>query len=408
MVIAFFNGVKNTHKEALNSRNALKVFYGEKTKDDEKIRYELLYNETIGFFEDVMEVFEQKIAQQEQEARETLENRYELFFDVLNGGSFYYHISELMTSIALMFESFIDHATQQVKIALIGMTHDSPTAIDYAEHKTRIDNWIIEGNRQLFVAHSQGNLFANAAYDYAVAKVGENSVRTIHIAPPTSVLKGPHVLADLDIVINALNIITDIPSVTHSINNFLVRHAGSNGKKDILGHGFVEIYINLHLPTSVSIAYYIDQSIRALTPPPSKAQGGFFTATLTWDGSGDVDLHAYEPLGAWVYFRQDKGQAGYLDVDNVYGYGPEHYYASCDTDNLQEGTYDIKVANFDRADGKTATVQIASYEDGVLGTQSMVLGRATRDDPAFHVFSVLVSKDNNTGLYKASLQEIVF
>ena len=170
MAIAFLNGVANTEKDAKESLRQLKHFYGENTKDGEKIRYELLYNETIGFFEDVMEVFHQKKAAMGEEARKIYEERYELFWDMLNNGSWSQILFDTEEASKNMMTALLNDYMAHIELAISSMFNNSPTEINYIEHRTRIDNWILEGNKLLFVAHSQGNLFANAAYDYAVAK----------------------------------------------------------------------------------------------------------------------------------------------------------------------------------------------------------------------------------------------
>ena len=64
----------------------------------------------------------------------------------------------------------------------------------------------------------------------------------------------------------------------------------------------------------------------------STATPAAMTVTLTWDqDQSDVDLHVLEPgTDARHIYWSDKGNTGtnpYLDMDNTYGYGPEHYYA---------------------------------------------------------------------------------
>lgn len=63
-----------------------------------------------------------------------------------------------------------------------------------------------------------------------------------------------------------------------------------------------------------------------------------------------------------------------LDVDNVISLGPEHYTTTCDSAALQVGTYRIKVNNYRAATGGTATLQIASYIDGVLLIRTLGVG----------------------------------
>ena len=118
-----------------------------------------------------------------------------------------------------------------------------------------------------------------------------------------------------------------------------------------------------------------------------------------------MDLHTYEPGGSHVYYGAMAGVAGSLDVDNTVANGPEHYYASCDVSRLRTGTYQIAVANYARAAGRTATVQLASAADGVLGTRSALMGAATGDVPSVTLFNVLVTRNAESGTYSASLTE---
>jgi hypothetical protein len=406
VVIVFLNGINNTEYDARDSLKKLEEFYDKTTPNGEKIRYELLYNETLGMFEDLMEVFEQRMGELKDESGELLRNRYELFFDVVNGNGHWYN--KVLDSIAAFGDvavAFLDDVRLKIQESLFSSINSSPTAVNYTEHKTRIDNWVVEGKKLLFVAHSQGNLFANTAYDYAKSKVGEGSVKVIHIAPASSKTNGVSVLADQDLVIKGLrSIVGNLPETTIAIDNYFNRPAGTNGRKDPMGHGFVEIYINPNLATSIEVSMAINSALNSLVAPPVQAVSGFFTVTLTWDGHGDVDLHVYEPSGVRIYYANRNGDSGYLDVDNIYANGPEHYYASCDVNKLKAGIYIVAVANYSRADGRTATVQIASYQDGVLGTKSVTLGEATLSRPAYSMFSVLVSEGSSTNQYSVSLR----
>ena len=73
-----------------------------------------------------------------------------------------------------------------------------------------------------------------------------------------------------------------------------------------------------------------------------------------------------------------------------------------DATKLQTGAYKVSLANFDRADGRSASVQIASHGTGVIGTKTVVLGAATGDLPSVDMFTVNISKDAN-GVFKASV-----
>lgn len=93
-------------------------------------------------------------------------------------------------------------------------------------------------------------------------------------------------------------------------------------------------------------AGFLRDKIRCTASPAA------LTITLTWEqGESDVDLHVLEPGsdGRHIYYL-NKGENElypYLDVDNIFGYGPEHYYATDDSiipgsTNLY-GTYQIRV-----------------------------------------------------------------
>lgn len=401
IAFVFFNGVNTTPLGASRAKEELKRIHGKKSSDGDEIRYEVLYNYTDGF-DDFVETFEQRLREQEG----ILEGRFELFFEVIRGsGSWWDKIIDSISETAGILKSIFDLYQISVIKLVTSMYSNPPTISNYVEHQARIDNWILEGKKLLFVAHSQGNLFANSAYSYAIAKTNSDSLKLVHIAPASPSLNGNHTLADLDLVINGLRLAGSVPSITDNIPGYLLRPAGANGQKDILGHGLIEIYINQSLSISNRVKNHINTALNSLVAPEVKATSGFFTATLTWNGSGDVDLHTIEPNGSHVYYSNSRGTSGYLDVDNTVANGPEHYYASCESDSLQTGSYSIRVANYSAADGKTARVQIASWNDGVLGTKSVILGGETRDNPAYTLFNVSISKDEVSGKYSVSISQ---
>jgi len=387
VVIGFFNGVQTTRDEAHIALRALKDIYGLTSPEGEPIRYEVFYNRTNGF-EDFVETFEQRLAEQQG----VLAGRFELFFESLRGdGPTWSRITQALPELASVLDGILAASEAAVVATLTGLAGHPPTAMDYAEHRARIDGLILDGQKLLFVAHSQGNLFVNAAHDYALSKAGAESLEVVHVAPASPMNRGNHTLANLDLVINGLRFLGEVPVVTDPIPGYLLRESGLNGQKDLLGHGFLEIYLNPSLETARRVAQQIDEAMASLVAPPAIAQLGSLSVTLTWDGEGDVDLHTLEPDGTHVYYEAPAGTSGYLDVDNTAGFGPEHYYASCLRSELLVGEYEIASANYDGAEGRLATVQVASWRDGVLGTKSIVLGSPTGDTPTDTVFRVAVT-----------------
>jgi hypothetical protein len=401
ITFAFFNGVMTTEFDARKAMNEFKLIHGNQSYLGEPIRYEYLYNQSNGF-EDFVEVFEQRLLEQEG----LLEGRFELFFEALKGeGPWWSTIIDSISEAVEVLKGFVDWCNAAIANVFTSIIGNPPTMSDYVEHRSRIDNWVLEGQKLLFVAHSQGNLFANAAYDYALTKTGSDSVKVVHIAPASIVLHGDYTLADLDLVINGLRIAGSVPNYTTGIPGYLERPASKDGQRDILGHGLFEVYINQELDIADRVKNHIEMALLSLEAPPVQAESGFFTVTLTWNGSGDVDLHTYEPNGRHVYYRTPTGLSGRLDVDNTRANGPEHYYAFCDASSLQEGDYKILIANYSRADNRIATVQVASLNDGVLGTKSVVLGSATGSNPAYSMFKVMVTKNENNGRYSVSISD---
>ena len=400
IAFVFFNGVQTTVREANRANDELARLHGYENDDGEEIAYEVAYNYTEGFG-DFIETFDQRLLEQDAE----LVGRYELFFESLRGdGPWWSAIGHALPQLLDIRDSWIDWYQAAIVQRLTSLFGSPPTEVNYAEHRARIDNWVVEGKKLLFVAHSQGNLFANAAYGYASGQLPADAVKLVHIAPASPSLNGPHTLADLDLVINGLRVAGSVPANTDNIPGYLLRPAGVNGQKDILGHGLLEIYINQQLAIASRVRTQIDSALNSLVTPPAEASSGFFTATLTWNGSGDVDLHVYEPGGDHVYYSNMTGRAGYLDVDNTVANGPEHYYASCSPDRLQAGTYRVAVANYARATGRAATVQIASWEDGVLGTRTVTVADPTGSTPGYDLFDVRVAEDPETGKFSVSLQ----
>lgn len=401
IVFGFFNGVQTTDASATTALLELERLYGTTLpRTGEAIRYEKFYNYTAGF-EDFVETFEQRLLEQNA----VLEGRFELFLEVMSGsGSWWDAIVNAVTGTASILDGIWQSLQAQIARNLTGLLANPPTTVNYAEHRLRINNFVLEGKKLVFFAHSQGNLFVNPAASFARGLSSTGAVKVVHVAPASPTLSGQHVLADKDLVINGLRAVGSVPPITNIIPGYLLRPAGVNGGTDFLGHGLLEIYVNPALTVSSSVRNLVTAALDGVIAPPVQASSGFFTATLTWNGTGDVDLHTFEPGGAHVYYRTPVGQVGFLDFDNTSANGPEHYYASCDTDKLQVGNYQVRVANYARATGRTATVQIASSKDGVLGTRSVVLGGETRDNPVFQLFNVRVSRDANTGEYSVTLQ----
>lgn len=327
-------------------------------------------------------------------------SRIEFFWENLTGKD------TLKNKLARLLPSFLDLISQlytEITTKSIAgwayLLSNPPTEEDYAEHNIRLDALSLQGQKLMLVAHSQGNLFANQAYDYISGIVGTGSVGVVQIAPASSTLRGEYLLADIDQIINSLRAL-GLASVPYS--NILLPISTN----DFSGHMLAETYLDANRPARAKVHSMISDAMQQLQTPHRGGSVGAFTVTLTWDGDGDVDLHTFEPNGAHVFYANKLGGVGYLDVDNTLSYGPEHYFASCDSDVLQAGVYRIGINNFAGASGRTATVQVATPGDGVLATRSLGVGLevgSAGDASPIPVFNVSITRDAATGKFQYSV-----
>lgn len=395
--VGFFNGVWNTNTPdgAQSGLNALKVLIGE-TYKNEPVEYQLFYNNTgstVGATgaQDVAEVFIQRA--REFDATGELGKRFEYFWEAASNGDkpFFNRLWDTFGAEAGIIEGLYTSVITKSMAGWSTLLSNPPTEVNYAAHKTQLDTLTVEGQKLLLVAHSQGNLFMNNAYNYVKPKIGPTSVSAVHIAPASIALNGDYVLASIDLVINGLRSqgIGSVPD-----NNLSILPSTS----DLSGHTLQGTYLDSTRAGRSRILNMMNSALNALVTPRASANRGFFTATLTWDGTGDVDLHTFDPLGTQIYYSNKSSISGYLDLDNTTANGPEHFYATCDSTKLLTGTYRIGINNYARATGRTATVQISFAQGGQAITKSLNVGAergSSGNSSPISVMNVVVQKDGS-------------
>jgi hypothetical protein len=207
-VVGFFNGVWNTEDQALTGLQALRALKGDEHQN-EPIRYETFYNHTGssaggGALQDIAEVFIQRA--REIDSSGELAERWELFWEAAAASdkTFLDRIANAFPrfkdTLAALYTDIISKSVAGWSLLLSG----PPTNLDYSRHNARLDALAVEGQKLILIAHSQGNLFVNQAYDYVLPKIGSMSVGVVHIAPASPTLRGDYTLADIDLVINGL------------------------------------------------------------------------------------------------------------------------------------------------------------------------------------------------------------
>ncbi len=218
-LIGFFNGVWNTDLAARDSLDRLSSEFGS-SRGGVPIDYELFYNQTgcgdssltkINCIEDIFEVFSQR----RRELDGVLANRWEFFWEMLAGrhrqeGSLGSRLLAALGNSSNTLLQLLDSTFNAMLGQLAGVTSrmvmNPPTMEQSSDHVALMRVYEERGTSMLLVAHSQGNLFVNAAYDTFRAQRPSASVQVVHVAPASPTLRGDYVLADIDIVINGLRV----------------------------------------------------------------------------------------------------------------------------------------------------------------------------------------------------------
>lgn len=391
--VFFGNGVRTEPAGAYASGAIVSSLLGN-SYNQEPITVRVSYNPTSGILIDLLEAFAQKLTEDP-----TLS--WQLFFRWVSGRF-------ISTSLLNILEDYFG-TTGGHKIAQAAASLSSPQAYTdttVVAHASNYQSALLAGQRVMVVAHSQGNLYANAAFGrLRSTNTGAYNLNAFGIAavatPANFVGTGDtYVTSDTDRVIDAVRIIAPatLPENDNSVPDFPAA--------DKTGHGFQEIYTNSQFPAirdhTKNVMYTTLARIAAVTPSPSA--NGPITATLTWSSPGDVDLHTYEPpFNFHVFYAARNGTVGFLDRDDTTGTGPEHYYTSCN--NFKAGTYTFGVNYYSGSGTKQASVKLS-----VLGvdyparsvTLTTPLGSSGDNSPVI-LYRVTISP-NGRGGYQSTIQ----
>ena len=361
--VGFFNGVNNTRIAAnINLQEIIKLHgttYPSPGGQSQQVRYELYYNETHGIISNVQETIIQQFRELVQimyaQLRDPLEAFWESRWLERRGIAAQTGKPDPGHRIPPLYD-----ITPADMNAAIGELHEKSALLaNYQDHRNLIDATFARGDKLVLVAHSQGNLFMNQAYDYAAQKGGAKAVKAVHIAPASTRLNGEYTLANTDLIIKAM------PSTPQS--NLIMPIS----LDDPSGHALIATYLDPSRPAYAMIRSQLGNALDTVQFP---YPNGVFTVTTTWHGYGNVDLHVHEPGGADVHADAPVGQSGTVNTATSRGEGLEHYVTSCNPDQAAPGTYDIGINHVVGTSGLTATIQVATPERGVLLTRKVDVG----------------------------------
>lgn len=254
---------------------------------------------------------------------------------------------------------------------------------DLEDHVTAYTDSLKAGHRLMVIAHSQGNFYANNAYDIIKAKEPDlvSSMKIIGLATPDSKIRnGKYITLHSDYVIEAVNLLFDSTLDPHTTNTDKKGHAfksylnGDESRRELKGI-FSEFYENTLYPTA-------------------KTKAGTFTVSMDWNTNSDMDLHIYEPTGSHVFFANKLGLSGELDEDHSSGEGTEHYTVSCDS--LEDGVYEVYGSMFNGEPTETAVSIKAGTEYRTFNTFfTEEEGAFGGVDPSTHIARILSNKRND-------------
>lgn len=395
-VIYFGNGVGNgiaTHGEATSSLLKLFSIVDAELTTEQSVMYDykLAFNASPGTWQDIIEA-----------ARQTLGNEWpSVLASFLIGDTRILNL--LPGDIRQQFNDFLNNRAIQQLVAGNSSNHD------VADHISSYNSDIGEGKKIVLVAHSQGNIFANLAFNDPDFRLDYRQYFAIvPVASPESYCRKSlvgHVRFWDDLVIAGVEAAKAlVPGLGSPLNANDWDNANStlDVTEGFGSHAFKEAY--LADDTSRQFILHGILNSEALLPnPPSTVAQGTITVTLTWGSNPDVDLHTYEPTGRHVYYGSKIGQFGSLDKDDVDGQGPEHYNVSCQTlrdDPAAIGRYRFGVNYYYGFSPEIATVTVKTPSSEYTTSKMLSSSRGSSgNNSPVPVADVIVSKNPDTGRF---------
>ncbi|MCU0445629.1 MAG: hypothetical protein MUE85_12010 [Microscillaceae bacterium] len=114
---------------------------------------------------------------------------------------------------------------------------------------------------------------------------------------------------------------------------------------------------------------------------------GVLQFALSWQSTSDIDLYVTDPSGETIFFdNPQSASGGYLDRDDVDGFGPENIYFQT---NIPDGTYSASVRYFGPAEGSPTpyTVSVGNGLGAVRSRSGVLAGKGDSQS----VFTVIKS-----------------
>jgi hypothetical protein len=224
---------------------------------------------------------------------------------------------------------------------------------DLEQHVQTYRDHLRKGHKVVVIAHSEGNLYANAAYrrlfETALPTPGQEDFGIVSVALPGPTVAGWQPAA-CPVVGCYTTLVNDV--VVAVVRQRLPDTAPANAtagldwvRYDWTGHYLRESYLRVK-SSREQILDHVASFVSAFGPLTRTIHDAAITASLEWDTTADLDLHVYEnDESEHVYYDFPDGKVGVLDADDPDGYGPENYYGECQ--GLASGTFRFAVGYYD-------------------------------------------------------------
>ena len=329
LAVVFGNGMFTSISEAHDNLRALRANVPQAVDIPvDGIDFSLAYNYNEPLVQQLWQVTQQRLAS--------------------SSSDFIRYLSQLVPWPASVREKILELAADE---ELAAYASDSDLQIHIKTYR----DYLRKGASVLVVAHSQGNLYANAAYTALASSSGglpenwSNNFGIVSVATPATKVEGRSapgcdsvgcytVLREDEVMLYMRIALPDTLDWNIRSNTL---PAG-----DDLHHSFIDTYMTLK-STRAQILDHVVAHVDQFDDLEEIVHPGVLSASLQWPYGADLDLHIYEIDGEeHVYYDYPEGAVGYLDFDSrVGGDEAENYYATCS--DIRPGTYEFAVGYFD-------------------------------------------------------------
>ncbi|WP_157128362.1 hypothetical protein [Cupriavidus sp. USMAA2-4] len=283
-LILFGNGVNTIFPDWVQSVQALRDI-AEDSHNEVPVNYGLAENPSDGVLLDLYQVYQQKVSEDPSLSWELLIRVFAGAVDGLTFGTIS-KVQALITDTAA--------ASSQQLQAKFQAQYNYTDADVVAQKALVIDGLKNQGNRVLLVAHSQGNLYANAVHRavYNDPDVTPGSFSLVAVATPANfVPQGvPYTTSDNDVVINSLRQLIS--------SNVLAANVSVPFRfDDVSGHFFTGTYLNASYAARAKISTDIFASMDKLVRPEDTYE---YEVRAMLVGAGSADP-IFGPLPTGVF-----------------------------------------------------------------------------------------------------------